>query len=54
MPEAAGCFKGMKIPGQSSLVTALSEQRTTAQKIPRACLSVPVNMKIQCALPTAK
>lgn len=54
MPGAAGCCKGRKLLGSLVQQFPYRKQRTTDQRIARACLSVPVNMKIWCALPTAK
>lgn len=54
MPGAVGCCKGWKFLRSLVQRFPYQKQRTTDQKIPRACLSVSANMKIWCVLPIAK
>lgn len=54
MPTAIGCCKRQKLLGSLVQQFPYHKQRATDKRILRACLSVPVNMKICCAPPTAK
>lgn len=54
MPAATGDCKRQKFLGSLVQQFPYHKQRATDKKILRACLSVPVNMKICCAPPTAK
>lgn len=54
MPAATGNFKRQKFLGSLVQQFPYHKQRATDKKILRACLSVPVNVKICRAPPTAK
>lgn len=54
LPAATGSCERQKSLGSLVQQFPYHKQRATVKKILKACLSVPVNMKIRCAPPIAK